>query len=172
MDNRGRLLIFAIALASTAAPFTKLGFEEFGLSTVVFVRFVLASLILLPKKGIDFGVWRKNSATYFAGAASIVLSALALEGMPVAVVVVMFALTPALTMLHRTATQRKPLSSHDAGAIAVALVGVLILSNFSSQDLQVPVLGMVSLVMALILFTAYFLSQYLNCGACSPGCDS
>ena len=155
MDNRGRGLIFIVALMSIGAPVAKLGFEEFGVATLLVLRFGVASLFLVPKAGFSIDKFKSMAPASFAGALSILLAFLALDELPASVVPVLFALIPAMTLGWEILKGRAILTRRNLLALGVAFIGVALLADVTTSSVRAPGLGIAAVIASVTLYAIY-----------------
>ncbi len=148
-------MVLAVAVMGTGAPFVKIGLEEFGVVTLLALRFGLACLLLIPKGGIDLKAMRETSLASIAGGGSILLAFVALDELPSSIVPVMFALIPGMTLTWEVARRRSTFTRRNITAMAVAFFGVVVLADLAASSVTAPGLGLTALAGSVLLYAIY-----------------
>ncbi len=155
MDFRGRALIIMVAFASSGAPVAKLGFEEFGVATTLFIRVLLATAILTPKSGINLGEFKSLLGVSVVGSLSVMTSFVGMDLVPAAIVPAMFALVPVITLAYYASQNKAELSARNVSSMGLGLLGVVGLTGFAGETSELPIAGVAILLTSVVLYAMY-----------------
>lgn len=138
-------LTFAIIAAfcgSSVVIFAKLALEVFQPFTLVFIRFLIASITLLPfvKKELNIATFKSLFVAALFGSLNPILLFIALQFTQASVAPLIYASVPAMTAMYLGFIKKQKISSEQIIGIALGLIGVsliIIFPLFSKGNLSV-----------------------------------
>jgi len=127
-----KIILFLIIVAAFAGgsvpPFAKIALEQFQPFTLVFIRFLAASLALLPfilqRKELNWKTARALAWVAVIGAMNPILLFIALQFTPSSVSPLIYAAVPLLTALYLLAFRKAAIPTQKILGIAIGFAGV------------------------------------------------
>lgn len=128
-------VLFVIALAAlcggSVPPFAKIALEVFQPFTLVMIRFLFATLVLIPfvqRSGeLNVSSFRKLFATVAIGALNPILLFIALQFTKASVAPLIYAVVPSMTAIYLAVVKKKRIVGAQIIGIVVGFVGVAII---------------------------------------------
>lgn len=161
MNKRNLLLIALVALASGSIPsFAKLALTDFGPFTLVFFRFLAATLVMyvfLPKNDLSIKKLLQLKWIAAIGALNPIFLFLALGHLPSNAVALFYAIIPGLSVGYLWIVRRERESLTQIFGFCIGIIGVAIISlqTIAAKTEGEPWLGIVFASVAVLGFFAY-----------------
>ena len=161
MNKKHFLLIALVAIAGgSIPPFAKLALESFDPFTLVFFRFLAASIVIyffLPKKELSWELLYKLRWIGLIGALNPIFIFLALQHIPSNITALFYAIIPGLSVLYLMYFKQVRTTLVQVGGFVLGLIGVGIVSLYTatSTDGSNPYLGILLATVSVLAFFAY-----------------
>lgn len=161
MEKKHLLLIALVAIAGgSIPPFAKLALRDFGPFTLVFFRFLAASLVIylfLPKHELSLRTLVRLKWVAIVGALNPVFIFLALQHLPANIIGLFYAVIPGLGVWYLWTTQKIKGTFEQLAGFVLGLAGVALISQQTATGKagDTPWLGLIFVTIAVLGFFAY-----------------
>jgi drug/metabolite transporter (DMT)-like permease len=157
------LIVLVSIFGGSVPPFSRLALQEIPTFTLVFLRFSIATICLLPwvikKQDFNISTLRRLGLVSVVGAMNPILLFIALNYTQSAVSPIIYGAVPMLTALYLYVFERVKITKLQLIGITIGFIGVtsivLYPLLFSTDGLEISILGNTLIFGAAIAFTAY-----------------
>lgn len=166
-EDRALILTMASSVIGGSIPVTgKLALSAFHPFTASWIRFLIASLILLPvvyrRRGLSWRVFRTVWPVALLGALNPIILFIALQFTQAAFAPLIYACVPSLVALYAISVEKQRFSAQKVIGIVVGLLGVgavVLLPLWTIGSVTVSVLGNSLIFLGALLVAAYLISS-------------
>jgi drug/metabolite transporter (DMT)-like permease len=161
MRSKNFLIILIVALAGGSIPvFAKLALRDFEPFTLIFFRFLAASIVIyffLPKEDLSLSKMNRLKWVAFVGTLNPIFIFLALQHLPANVIALFYAAVPGLSVVYLWITKKAHESMKQFVGFILGMTGVLVISQQTIHDKSSgdPKLGLIFITIAVVGFFAY-----------------